>query len=178
MLLFFRDKVDGGMSLNLTVPTDSPNVAANAVLKRSKTPVGAVKASSARNATNRNSGISLGGRRAKSKSPNPSFCSVLSRVKDWEIGHFISKSPLAIDNDSCATNSQVSNPMLCPSTEGRGGAWRASGSPEVAPEAENTGPKLQKSTLSSNIGKSFVFEIRAFLCNNASTTYLCVTCKN
>ena len=174
MLLFFRDKVDGGMSLNLTVPTDSPNVAANAVLKRSKTPVGAVKASSARNATNRNSGISLGGRRAKSKSPNPSFCSVLSRVKDWEIGHFISKSPLAIDNDSCATNSQVSNPMLCPSTEGRGGAWRASGSPEVAPEAENTGPKLQKSTLSSNIGKSFVYEIRAILCKY----YLLVISRN
>ena len=32
--------------------------------------------------------MSPAGPRAKSKSPNPSFCSVLSRVKDWELGAF------------------------------------------------------------------------------------------
>ena len=35
------------------------------------------------------------GARAKSRSPNPSFCSVLSRVKDWEIGAFTPKTALA-----------------------------------------------------------------------------------
>ena len=35
------------------------------------------------------------GPRAKSRSPNPSFCSVLSRVKDWEIGAFTPKTALA-----------------------------------------------------------------------------------
>lgn len=39
------------------------------------------------------------GPRAKSRSPNPSFCSVLSRVKDWEIGAFTPKTALADNVD-------------------------------------------------------------------------------
>ena len=39
------------------------------------------------------------GPRAKSKSPNPSFCSVLSRVKDWELGAFTPKTALADNVD-------------------------------------------------------------------------------
>ena len=103
MIIYFRSRSVDGMSLNLTVP-DSPNVTSKPLVqKRTKSPggtagtgPGAAKAASARNA-NRNSGISFGGRRAKSKSPNPSFTSVLSRVKDWEIGAFTPKTAL-VDN--------------------------------------------------------------------------------
>ena len=103
IIIYFRSRSVDGMSLNLTVP-DSPNVTSKPLVqKRTKSPggtagtgPGAAKAASARNA-NRNSGISFGGRRAKSKSPNPSFTSVLSRVKDWEIGAFTPKTAL-VDN--------------------------------------------------------------------------------
>ena len=44
--------------------------------------------------------------RAKSKSPNPSFCSVLSRVKDWELGAFTPKTALA-DNVDVMNRSNV-----------------------------------------------------------------------
>ena len=37
--------------------------------------------------TKKTKGTEKTGPRAKSRSPNPSFCSVLSRVKDWELGH-------------------------------------------------------------------------------------------
>ena len=158
--LFSHNIVDT-MSLNLTVPVDT-NAARPLVQKRSKNPPlpGGAKASSARNA-NRNSGISLRAGRSKSKSPNPSFCSVLSRVKDWEIGAFTPKTALAdnVDVDSSrATNSDVSNNFLCPSDqEGRSAAtpWRNSGSPEPNKNAEpeSSVSKLQKSTLSSNFGE-------------------------
>jgi hypothetical protein len=39
------------------------------------------------------------GPRAKSRSPNPSFCSVLSRVKDFELGVFTPKTALAHNVD-------------------------------------------------------------------------------
>ena len=45
-------------------------------------------------ASNRTGGLGTSNPRAKSRSPNPSFCSVLSRVKDWEIGAFTSKTAL------------------------------------------------------------------------------------
>ncbi|XP_040583946.1 casein kinase I isoform X1 [Lepeophtheirus salmonis] len=48
------------------------------------------------------------GQRAKSKSPNPSFCSVLSRVKDWELGAFTPKTALA-DNVEVYHKSNVSS---------------------------------------------------------------------
>jgi len=50
------------------------------------------------------------GPRAKSRSPNPSFCSVLSRVKDWEIGAFTPKTALA-------DNVDILNQSLLPYSE-------------------------------------------------------------
>jgi len=51
-----------------------------------------------------------GGPRAKSRSPNPSFCSVLSRVKDWELGAFTPKTALA-------DNVDILNPSNTPYSE-------------------------------------------------------------
>lgn len=88
------------MSLNLTVPLrDSPttrernataSAAAKSAPRRARSPV------VPRMAANR----------AKSKSPNPSFCSVLSRVKDWELGAFTPKTALA-DNVDVMNRSNV-----------------------------------------------------------------------
>jgi len=50
------------------------------------------------------------GPRAKSRSPNPSFCSVLSKVKDWELGAFTPKTALA-------GNVDVLNPSNLPFSE-------------------------------------------------------------
>ncbi|XP_023347678.1 uncharacterized protein LOC111716455 [Eurytemora carolleeae] len=50
------------------------------------------------------------GPRAKSRSPNPSFCSVLSRVKDWELGAFTPKTALA-------ENVDILNPSNTPYSE-------------------------------------------------------------
>ena len=89
------------MSLNLTVPLrDSPttrerNAAAAATTARSA-PRRARSPVVPRMAANR----------AKSKSPNPSFCSVLSRVKDWELGAFTPKTALA-DNVDVMNRSNV-----------------------------------------------------------------------
>ena len=98
---------ENSMSLNLTVPTDSPNATSKPrILRRAKSPGAAVQA--VKNAHHRNSGISGIGSarnqnsarnapniRGKSKSPNPSFNSVLNRVKDWEVGAFTPKTALA-----------------------------------------------------------------------------------
>ena len=145
------------MSLNLTVPTDSPNATSKPrVQRRAKSPSTAALAS--KNAQHRNSGISVNRNvRAKSKSPNPSFCSVLSRVKDWELGAFTPKTALADNIGSTATdNSEVSNNLLCPSQDPdqRSSAtpWLNDGSPEPK-DQENQGAKLMKSNLSSNIGR-------------------------
>ena len=165
------------MSLNLTVPTDavtanamgSSSLAKPRVQRRAKSPVAgsgghpATGGSGGGSKTHRNSGISVSaGRniRAKSKSPNPSFCSVLSRVKDWELGAFTPKTALPNHNlgDSDTSNSDVSNNLLCPSNDPdqRSAAtpWRNDGSPEPKQGEENSGAKLMKSNLSSNIGKS------------------------
>ena len=148
------------MSLNLTVPTDSPNATSKPrVQRRAKSPSTAL----AKNAQHRNSGISVNRSahnvRAKSKSPNPSFCSVLSRVKDWELGAFTPKTALADNISSTKTdNSDVSNNLLCPSQDPdqRSSAtpWLNDGSPEPKDQDGNHGAKLMKSNLSSNIGKN------------------------
>ena len=150
---------ENSMSLNLTVPTDSPNATSKPrVQRRAMSPAAkqAVKKTAARN-----SGISAHNIRAKSKSPNPSFCSVLSRVKDWELGAFTPKTPLPdnVDNLSDGTNTDESNPLLCPSQDASGAPpWRNEGSPEpkAAGEEQTAGAKLMKSNLSSNIGKSII----------------------
>ena len=78
------------MSLNLTVPKDSPTPKERGAKapRRAKSP--AMRPHP----------------RAKSKSPNPSFCSVLSRVKDWELGAFTPKTALA-DNVDVAGHSNA-----------------------------------------------------------------------
>lgn len=49
--------------------------------------------------TKKTKGTEKTGPRAKSRSPNPSFCSVLSRVKDWELGAYTPKTALANNVD-------------------------------------------------------------------------------
>ena len=183
------------MSLNLTVPTEAANTARLSgggssmgkprIQRRAKSPaVGAAgsgngagggpnilpPSSANAKSANRNSGISASAAmnrniRAKSRSPNPSFCSVLSRVKDWEIGAFTPKTALAgnnLDGDSDTSISDVSNGLLlCPSNDPdqRSAAtpWRNDGSPEPKTGTEeNSGAKLMKSNLSSNIGKNAI----------------------
>ena len=84
------------MSLNLTVPMsrDSPAAKERGASKqrRAKSPSIIIR-------PHPNS-------RAKSKSPNPSFCSVLSRVKDWELGAFTPKTALA-DNVDVMNKSNI-----------------------------------------------------------------------
>jgi len=92
------------MSLNLRVPKDSPKK----IPRRAKSP-GKIKRSKQRSYFCILNFVFFKGAvgpicrdvranpRAKSKSPNPSFCSVLSRVKDWELGAFTPKTAL-VDN--------------------------------------------------------------------------------
>jgi len=70
-------------------PASSPNKKSGTLTKKTKDKAGA---------------------RAKSRSPNPSFCSVLSRVKDWEIGAFTPKTALA-------DNVELLNQSLLPYSE-------------------------------------------------------------
>eukprot|EP00096_Caligus_rogercresseyi_P007854 TRINITY_DN2596_c0_g1_i3.p1 TRINITY_DN2596_c0_g1~~TRINITY_DN2596_c0_g1_i3.p1 ORF type:complete len:444 (-),score=62.77 TRINITY_DN2596_c0_g1_i3:248-1579(-) len=88
--------------------------------------------------------------RAKSKSPNPSFCSVLSRVKDWELGAFTPKTALA-DNVEVYHKSNVSS-----SEESEGERsyspsriWKSS-----TPTANNGSPKKDEPEKTSNLLKS------------------------
>ena len=60
---------------------------------RDKTPAPKVKAT--KKATGTKKTKDKAGPRGKSRSPNPSFCSVLSRVKDFENGEFTPKTALA-----------------------------------------------------------------------------------
>jgi len=78
---------------------------------RDKTPAPKVKGTGTKKATGtKKTKDNKGGPRAKSRSPNPSFCSVLSRVKDWEIGAFTPKTALA-------DNVDILNPSLLPYSE-------------------------------------------------------------
>jgi hypothetical protein len=85
------------MSLNLTVPKEP-------ALVKERSAVAAAAASRTRRAK---SPILRPHLRAKSKSPNPSLCSVLSRVKDWELGAFTPKTALADNVDVMNRNKEV-----------------------------------------------------------------------
>ena len=97
------------MSLNLTVPKDSPTPPVAAAAS-SAAAVAAPSRKKERVKTRRTksplASHSAVRPRAKSKSPNPSFCSVLSRVKDWELGAFTPKTALA-DNVDVMNRSNV-----------------------------------------------------------------------
>ena len=62
--------------------------------KRAKSPNTRLKGGTDDVSSNRTGGLGPSNPRAKSRSPNPSFNSVLSRVKDWEIGAFTPKTAL------------------------------------------------------------------------------------
>lgn len=160
------DDEEQDMSLNLTVPSKEAVTGSDRqkVTRRAKSP-----GNRSAKAANRNSTISVGVRnpRAKSRSPNPSFCSVLTRVKDWELGAFTPKTALAenvdVMNKSNVSNSDASDNVLCDSNERDNGssemvAWKNSptGSPDPSGMDQESnheaGGKLLKSTLSSNIG--------------------------
>ena len=59
--------------------------------------------------SNRTGGLGPSNPRAKSRSPNPSFNSVLSRVKDWEFGAFTPKTALRDNVDVTKSNQPFSN---------------------------------------------------------------------
>ncbi len=113
------------MSLNLTVPArDSPT--------KERTKGGTRRAKSP-------GGNRPRGPRAKSKSPNPSFCSVLSRVKDWELGAFTPKTALADNVDVCRSNVPFSDSDRSQSPQSE--AWKPSptGSPMPGQTTEDAG---------------------------------------
>jgi len=85
------------------------------------------------------------GPRAKSRSPNPSFCSVLSRVKDWELGAYTPKTALANNVDILnPSNTPYSEPDADNSpnndTDWDWGAGKASTGGSLDPALAETGP--------------------------------------
>ena len=142
------------MSLNLTVPKDSPTTKERSKTRRTKSPMRPHP-------------------RAKSKSPNPSFCSVLSRVKDWELGAFTPKTALA-DNVDVMNRSNVpfsdsdrsirdsrsgsepwkASPTGSPVRDGGvGGVGIGDGKDATGANGAKANSGLLKSALSSNLGK-------------------------
>lgn len=126
------------MSLNLTVPKDSPTTKERAKIhRRAKSPMGRHHP------------------RAKSKSPNPSFCSVLSRVKDWELGAFTPKTALA-DNVDVMNRSNVPFSDSGHSQKDSGSEPSPLGSPlpEESKEDQSKNVKKDALTKSSTGGKA------------------------
>ena len=167
------------MSLNLTVPKDSSSIKEKPrTPRRAKSPKSQLETSSNR----------TGPVRAKSKSPNPSFCSVLSRVKDWELGAFTPKTALAENVDvfkgsnvPCSDSSGGSDAKR-PSIDNKQEAvdfepWKPSptGSPDPGadhPPDQVDGKiksELLKSTLSANIGKLTICQ--HFSCFRVTETF-------
>ena len=72
--------------------------------KRNKSPNTKLKGGADDVSSNRTGGLGTNKPRGKSRSPNPSFCSVLSRVKDWEVGAYTPKTALR-DNVDVFTKS-------------------------------------------------------------------------
>ncbi len=132
------------MSLNLAVPAKDSPAKERSKARRTKSPK------------------PRSGPRAKSKSPNPSFCSVLSRVKDWELGAFTPKTALADNVDvMCRSNVPFSDSASqSPQSE----AWKPSPTGSPMPqdkddegeggEGGDEGSQLTKGALdSSNLGE-------------------------
>jgi len=121
------------MSKNLSVPP-----------ARAKSPAPKAKKMLTRKARDK------GTPRAKSRSPNPSFCSVLSRVKDWELGAFTPKTALADNVDILnPSNTPYSEPDNdCSPANDTDWDWGQKDSPGDSP-APPDNPALTMDTLSA-----------------------------
>lgn len=104
--------------------------------------------------TKKTKGAEKTGPRAKSRSPNPSFCSVLSRVKDFELGVYTPKTALPNNVDILnPSNNPYSEPDADNSpnndTDWDWGGGRASpgGSPGPYPLPGHQNTTLTKATL-------------------------------
>ena len=75
--------------------------------------------------SNRTGGMGPSNPRAKSRSPNPSFCSVLSRVKDWEVQAFTPKTALRDSVDVFKQSHRTSNSSVDSLIDGknRNASW-------------------------------------------------------
>lgn len=143
------------MSMNLAVPktdpllvVDPPSVVGPPGGKTERKKTKRAKSPSVRNNP-----------RAKSKSPNPSFCSVLSRVKDWELGAFTPKTALP-DNVDVMNRSHMqfsdSDKDSSPNKDLSGSdlAWKPSPTGSPVPEAGGKpSSALLKNALNSNLGR-------------------------
>jgi len=124
------------MSINLQVPIETygggettrslagaglPTIRGGKVktTKRKKSPSTRLKGGTDDVSSNRTGGLGPGNPRAKSRSPNPSFNSVLSRVKDWEVGAFTPKTALRDNVDVCKSNQPFSNSSVASSDKHR-----------------------------------------------------------
>jgi len=116
--------------------------------------------------TKKTKGTEKTGPRAKSRSPNPSFCSVLSRVKDWELGHR-EKTALANNVDILnPSNNPYSEPDADNSpnndTDWDWGGGKASpcGSPGPNLDPDHQNPALTKTVLTGDDNTISELDIR------------------
>ena len=84
--------------INLVVPSTRDKTPAPEC-RKAVPPAGPTATKKKASGTKKTKGTEKTGPRAKSRSPNPSFCSVLSRVKDWELGAYTPKTALANNVD-------------------------------------------------------------------------------
>ena len=124
------------MSINLQVPKEAygggettrslagaglPTIRGGKVktVKRKKSPSTRLKGAMDDVSSNRTGGLGPSNPRAKSRSPNPSFNSVISRVKDWEIGAFTPKTALRDNVDVCKSNQPFSSSSVDSLVDGK-----------------------------------------------------------
>jgi len=136
--------------MNLSVPVGPPSLSVPPQNDRTSTTTGKKKKVTTKKSTTKN------GPRAKSKSPNPSFCSVLSRVKDWELGAY-TKTALAENVDVPQSNNSYSEPDEASPCDKSGLDWEfgtespiGSNTQINANNGENSSIGLLKSAISNN----------------------------
>jgi len=137
--------------INLAVPPTRDKTPAPETRKPAS---GANPAKKKATGTKKTKGAEKTGPRAKSRSPNPSFCSVLSRVKDFELGVYTPKTALPNNVDILnPSNNPYSEPDADNSpnndTDWDWGGGKASpgGSPGPNPDPGHQNTLLTKATL-------------------------------
>jgi hypothetical protein len=171
------------MSINLKVPIETygggeatrslagvglPTIRGGKVktTKRKKSPSARLKGAADDVSSNRTGGLGPSNPRAKSRSPNPSFNSVLSRVKDWEVGAFTAKTALRDNVDVCKSNQPFSNSSVASSDKHRNHSfdvmnksdlepWKPSptGSPDHITETAGIETNLEGSVVAAGTGQ-------------------------